>query len=214
MPCSQCQGIEAEFNRRLAERELRRFRRRGPTRQTRLLLADLEPAVTPDSTILDIGGGVGAIHHEMLDAGAISAVHVDASSAYIAAAREEATRLHHLEGVEFVEGDFVELAPSIAPADIVTLDRVICCYPDMPALVGQAADKARVVLGAVYPPNAWWIRIAVRCINYFMRLRDSPFRVFAHPPEAIEAELKKHGLERATRQRTIAWEIATFRRRA
>jgi SAM-dependent methyltransferase len=210
--CSQCRGIETEFNRRLAERELRRFRRRGPTKSTRMLLADLEPVVTPDSTLLDIGGGVGAIHHEMLDAGAVSAVHVDASSAYIDAARDEATRRHHLEGVEFVQGDFVELAPTIVSADIVTLDRVICCYPNMPALVGRAADKTRVVLGAVYPPDVWWIRIAVRCINYFMRLRESPFRVFVHSAEAIEAELKKHGLERATQQRTIAWVAATFRR--
>ncbi len=191
---------------------MRRYRRRGPTKQTRLLLADLEPAVTPDSTLLDIGGGIGAVHHEMLDAAVISAVHVDASSAYIDAAREEATRLGHLEGVEFVQGDFVALAPGIAPADIVTLDRVICCYPDMPALVGNAADKTRHVLGAVYPPDVWWIRVAVKCINYVMRLRESPFRVFVYSTEAIEAELKKHGLELATRQRTIAWEISTFRR--
>jgi hypothetical protein len=212
VPCSQCQGIEAEFDRRLAQRELRRYRRRGPTKQTRLLLADLEPCVTPDSTLLDIGGGIGAVHHEMLDAGAVSAVHVDASPAYLDAAREEATRRHHLEGVEFVQGDFVELAPSIAPAEIVTLDRVICCYPDMPALLGKAADKTQRVLGAVYPPNVWWMRIAVRCINYVMRLRESPFRVFVHPTDAIEAELKKHGLERATEQRTIVWVIATYRR--
>ena len=176
------------------------------------MLADLEPVVTPDSTLLDIGGGVGAIHHEMLDAGAVSAVHVDASTAYIDAARDEATHRHHLEAIEFVQGDFVELAPKLASADIVTLDRVICCYPDMPALVGKAADKAQRVLGAVYPPDVWWIRIAVRCINYVMRLRESPFRVFVHSSDAIEAELKKHGLERATRQRTIAWEISTFRR--
>ncbi len=210
--CSQCEGIEAEFDRRLAERELRRFRRRGPTKSTRLLLADLAAAVTLDSTLLDIGGGIGAIHHLMLDAGAVSAVQVDASSAYIVAARDEATQRRHLEAVEFAQGDFVTLAPSIAPADIVTLDRVICCYPDMPALVGTAADKALLVLGAVYPPDVWWIRIAAKCVNYVMRLRESSFRVFVHSTDALDAELKKHGLERATRQRTIAWEIATYRR--
>src|SRR5689334_22050689 len=123
MACTQCHGIESEFDTRLAQRELRRYRRRGPTRSTKLLLEALEPALTPDSTLLDIGGGVGAIHHEMLDAGAVSAVHVDASPAYIAAASEEATRRHHLEAVEFIQGDFVTLSPGIAPVEIVTLDR-------------------------------------------------------------------------------------------
>ena len=212
MPCSQCQGIESEFNRRLAQRELRRYRRRGPMRSTRLLLEALKPALTPDTTLLDIGGGVGAIHHELLDAGAVSAVQVDASSSYIDAARDEATHRRHLEAVEFVQGDFVELAPGLASADVVTLDRVICCYPDMPALVGAAADKARHTLGAVYPPNTWWMRIVVRCLNYFLRLRESEFRVFVHPTDAIEAVLRKHGLERATRRRTLVWELCTFKR--
>jgi magnesium-protoporphyrin O-methyltransferase len=212
MACCQCRGIENEFDSRLAQRELRRYRRRGPTRSTRLLLDAIKPALTPDSTLLDIGGGVGAIHHELLDAGAVSAVHVDASPAYIDAASEEATRRRHLEAVEFVQGDFVTLAPAIAVADVVTLDRVICCYPDMPALVGAAADKARCIFGAVYPPNTWWMRIGARCVNYIMRLRESEFRVFVHPTDAIEAVLKEHGLERATRKRTLLWEIATFTR--
>jgi hypothetical protein len=210
--CCQCQGIESEFNRRLAQRELRRYRRRGPNRSTRYLLDVLKPALTPDTTLLDIGGGVGAIHHELLDAGAVSAVHVDASSSYVDAAREEATQRHHLEAVVFVQGDFVTLAPELAAAEVVTLDRVICCYPDMPALVGAAADKAQRILGAVYPPNTWWMRIAVRCINYVMRLRESEFRVFVHPTDAIEAVLKEHGLDRATRKRMLLWEISTFTR--
>ena len=212
MPCTQCQGIEAEFDRRLAQRELRRYRRRGPTRSTKLLLEAIKPALTPDSTLLDIGGGVGAIHHELLDAGAVSAVHVDASPAYIDAASDESTRRRHLEAVEFVQGDFVTLVPGIAPADVVTLDRVICCYPDMTTLVGAAADKAQRLLGAVFPPDVWWMRIAVRCVNYVMRLRESDFRVFAHSTDAIEAVLKEHGLERATRRRTLLWLVCTYSR--
>jgi hypothetical protein len=45
-----------------------------------------------------------------------------------------------------------------------------------------------------------------------MRLRESEFRVFVHPTDAIEAVLKEHGLERATRKRMLLWEIATFTR--
>src|SRR5690242_5347651 len=100
MVTCQCSGIEHEFNPRLAERELRRFRRRGLRRSTRLLIDSLRPAVSPGAMLLDVGGGVGAIHHVLLDQGAASATHVDASSAYIAAARDEARRRGHAERVE------------------------------------------------------------------------------------------------------------------
>lgn len=210
--CCQCNGIESEFNTRLAGRELRRFRRRGPRRSTRLLIDSLRWAVSPSATLLDVGGGIGAIHHVLLDKGAARATHVDASSAYIAAARDEARRRGHAERVEFIHGDFVGLAASLPDADVVTLDRVICCYPDMPALVGAAARKSGRAFGAVYPPDVWWIRLGVRCINMLMRLRRSEFRAFVHSPKAIEAVLKEHGLERVTRQRTPAWEIATYAR--
>src|SRR6266508_4007771 len=118
MDCCQCRGMESQFDRGEAERKLRAYRRGGPVLSTR--------------TLLDIGGGVGAIQHELLKAGAARATDVDASNAYLDAARAEAARQGHADRATFHHGDFVALADAIAPADIVTLDRVICCYHDMP----------------------------------------------------------------------------------
>ena len=210
--CCQCDGIESEFNARFAERELRHFRRRGLRRSTRLLIDSLRWAVSPGATLLDVGGGIGAIHHVLLDEGVANATQVDASSAYIATARDEAGRRGHADRLELIHGDFVSLSPSLPDADVVTLDRVICCYPDMPALVGAAARKAGRAFGAVYPPDVLWLRFGVRCINALMRLRRSEFRVFVHSPKAIDAVLREHGLERVTQRRTIAWEVVTYRR--
>jgi 2-polyprenyl-3-methyl-5-hydroxy-6-metoxy-1,4-benzoquinol methylase len=84
MSCAQCEGIETQFGRAAAKRNLRRFRRRGPDKTTRLLIdalrAALEDSKADGATLLDIGAGVGAIHHELLDAGVARAVHVDGSS--------------------------------------------------------------------------------------------------------------------------------------
>ncbi len=212
--CCECQGIESKFDPRTARRDLRRLRRRGPLPTTRLLLDDLRARDVAGASLLDIGGGVGAIHHALLDAGAASAVHVDISPAYLAAAREEATRRGHGDRVRFALGDFVQQAPALPSADIVTLDRVICCYPDLEALVGLAAGKARCVLGAVYPRAAWWVRLGIRVENLLSRLRRSDFRVYLHPPAAIDGVLRAHGLERATLRRTLAWEVATYARPA
>jgi len=212
--CCRCEGLESQFDRKTAERELRRFRRRGPTRSTQLLIDALRDAGVAGASLIDIGGGVGAIHHTLLDAGAASAAQVDISPEYINAARDEAARRGHWNRVLFVHGDFVQLATQMPDADIVTLDRVICCYPDMPALVGGAADRARRVVGAVYPPDTWWMRIGVRAVNALMRLRRSEFRVYMHSPVDIDDVLQRRGLERVTRRRTILWEIAIYERPA
>ena len=210
--CCQCEGIATQFGRETARRELKRFRRRGPNDSTRLLLNDLRAAGVAGASLLDIGGGVGAIHHSLLDAGAREALHVDVSPDYIAAAQDEAGRRGHGDRVRFVRGDFVQVAHELPDADVVTLDRVICCYPDMDLLVGNAALKTRRLFGAVYPRDMWWVRAAVRTINVILRIRRTAFRVFVHSPAAIDGVLRRNGLELVTRHRTVVWEIVVYER--
>jgi len=76
---------------------------------------------------------------------------VDASPASLAVARQLAREKNGLDRIDLVEGDFVRVAPEIDAADVVTLDRVVCCYPDVDGLVGRAAERTRTVLGLVLP---------------------------------------------------------------
>jgi SAM-dependent methyltransferase len=210
--CCQCEGIERQFGRKTVLRELRRLRKRGPAPTTRMLIDALRREGVADASILDIGGGVGAIYHELLASGARDAVHVDVSPDYLSVAREEAERRGHAARVQFVRGDFVDVAPAQRESDVVTLDRVICCYPDMERLVALSAGKARRLLGAVYPREAWWMRFALAAVNVVSGLRRSAFRAFLHPPAAIDAILRAHGLERRSFRRTLAWEVVVYSR--
>jgi magnesium-protoporphyrin O-methyltransferase len=210
--CCQCEGIERQFGRKTARWELRRFRKRGPAPTTRMLIEALGREGVSGASILDIGGGVGAIYHGLLASGARDAVHVDVSPDYLSVAREEAERRGHAARVQFIRGDFVDVAPSLRDSDMVTLDRVICCYPDMERLVALSAGKARRLLGAVYPREAWWMRLAIPTINVVSRLRRSAFRSYLHPPAAIDAVLRAHGLKRRSFRRTLAWEVAVYSR--
>src|SRR3982750_3700676 len=83
--CSSCCGAADFFGERIARRNLRKYRRGGPYGTTRRLLAALRKVPGPKDTLLDVGGGVGVIAHEMLATGTSSAVIVDASSAFLAA---------------------------------------------------------------------------------------------------------------------------------
>lgn len=210
--CHHCRDAESLFDRRDAADRLARYRRRGPERTTRLLIDELRAAGVRDARVLDIGGGVGVVHHELLRAGAALAVDVDASTAYLAAARGESEQQGHAARVTYIHGDFVALAPSIAPAEIVALDRVVCCYPDMPALVGAAAARATRLIGLVYPRDGWWVRAGVGAINLGLRLQRSAFRVFCHPTAAVDAELRRAGLAPRARRLSGPWQVVVYER--
>jgi len=216
MSCLQCEGIEHQFDQREARKKLRSLRRRGPDKTTRMLIdairAALDASDVHDAALLDVGAGIGAIHHELLDGRVTHVVHVDASTAHMAAAREETERRGHSGRVEFVLGDFVALADGLPAADVVTLDRVICCFDDMEGLVGRSAAKARRLYGAVYPRGVSYIRIGVAVINLVQRLKRSTFRAFVHDPARIDAVLRSAGLERASARTTLGWEVVVYAR--
>jgi magnesium-protoporphyrin O-methyltransferase len=201
------------FGERTAARDLKRYRKRGPSKPTRLLLDALRAEGVEGATLLDIGGGVGAIQQELLAAGAARATAVDASPAYLRAAEEEAERRGSRDRISYHHGDFVELADAIEPADVVTLDRVICCYPDVEALVGRSAQRTRRAYGLVYPREAWWTKLGIRAINAGLRLMRSDFRVHVHPDAVVDAVTRDHGLEpRLHRRAGPFWQVALFAR--
>jgi magnesium-protoporphyrin O-methyltransferase len=212
MNCPQCQGIEELFSQKYVDKELTRYRRRGPDKTTRMLTEAIKEAGIDGLSLLDIGGGVGAVQFELLNVGASNAVGVDASTAYLAAAREEAHQRGFAERVSYHHGDFVEVAEDIQPADIVTLDRVICCYPDMEKLVSLSAERARKLYGLVYPRDVWWVKLALVAENLIERLRRSHFRAYVHPTRAVEALVNSSGLKRRSYRQTLVWQVVVYAR--
>jgi hypothetical protein len=210
----QCQGIESLFDQRLASKQLERVRRRGPQKTTRLLIEALRQKGVHGRTLLDIGGGVGAVQHQLLASGLREATDVDASSAYIRAAKSESTRLGFEGRVQYHFGNFIDLAQGIPPADIVTLDRVICCFDDMPGLVGSSAEKARLMYGLVYPRDAWWARLVFRLVNLTHKLRGNQFQVFTHSRAPVEALLERKDLVLGFHRMAGVWQVAVFDRKA
>jgi magnesium-protoporphyrin O-methyltransferase len=177
-----------------------------------MLLDAITPSGVTGATFLDIGGGVGAIQHALMRAGAASGTSVDASPAYLHAARDEATAQGYVDRMRYVEGDFVDASGEVHAADLVTLDRVVCCYPDMPALVDASASRARRAYGLVYPRDTAAARVALRLLNLVLWMSRNPFRAFVHPTEAVEARVRSHGFERSYHARWTIWQVAVFTR--
>jgi magnesium-protoporphyrin O-methyltransferase len=137
---------------------------------------------------------------------------VDGSAAYLDVARQEARRENVLDRIEFVEGDFVARATAIDPADIVTLDRVICCYPDADALVGLSSMRARTAYGLVLPRDRRLVRIAIRLENLWFRLQRKPYRAYAHSTSRVDEIAAANGLRPRSEGHTFFWRVAVYDR--
>lgn len=201
------------YDERIAAADLRRYRKKGPSPWTRALVEALKSEGVQGTTLLDIGGGIGAIQHELLAAGVVSVTSVDASSAYLDAAREEIDRRGLSGRVTYHHGDFVELAPSVPPADIVTLERVLNVYPDWERLAARSAERARRLYGIVIPRNTPFVRFVISMINVVMRLKDKRIRAAIVPIDAIDRVLGTMGFRRHSSTRVgPAWQVAIYRR--
>jgi magnesium-protoporphyrin O-methyltransferase len=201
------------YNQEKAASELRRYREKGPIPSTKALIDALVAEGVEGATVLDIGGGIGAVQHELLAAGAAHVTSVDASASYLEAAREEASRRGVEERVTYRHGDFVEVAESVPPADIVTVDRVINVYPDWERLAGLAAAHAQRRLGLVYPRDTGMTKLVVFAMNLMLRLTRKPVRAYIRPQDAIERIARENGLApHASQDVGPAWHVAVFRR--
>jgi magnesium-protoporphyrin O-methyltransferase len=207
-----CPGYDRQFDERHARRKLAELRRDGPRGTTRQLIDGLAAGRVDGATVLDIGAGVGAVHLALLERGAASAVDVDASRAYVAAARAEAERRGLFERTTYHVGDFTAIAPDLEPADLVALDRVVCCYADVTTLVAEAARLTRRRLGLVYPVDGWWTRLALAAENALQWLRRDPFRAYVHPTVLVDRLVRDAGLEPVHTGRGLLWQLAVYER--
>jgi magnesium-protoporphyrin O-methyltransferase len=212
--CEFAGAVHTQFTRKKAAAELARYRKSGPGITTRFLRDGLAKAGLTSGSLLDVGAGVGALTFELLDRGISSAVAVDASAPYLAAAQAEAARRDRTRTLSFVHGDFVELAPRLPSADVVTLDRVVCCYPDYKPLLNEAIAHTTRGIALSYPRERSFVRLGVRAENALRRLRSNHFRTFVHPVAEMERMIRDDGFELVSRNQTAKWAADVYVRAA
>jgi 2-polyprenyl-3-methyl-5-hydroxy-6-metoxy-1,4-benzoquinol methylase len=211
--CCEPDLYDTQFDVKHARDRLREYRRNGPKGWTARLIEELSRGGVDGLTVLDIGAGVGAVHQALLAAGASTATDVDASGPYIAAAKEEAERRGVGDRVSYVKGDAVAVGADVAEADLVALDRVVCCYVDMDALVRMASTHTRRRLGMVLPKDSRWIRTGVALSNRWSGFRGDPFRFYVHPTDAVLAVAREAGLEPVSVHGGFFWQTLVLERR-
>jgi magnesium-protoporphyrin O-methyltransferase len=201
-----------QFNQKKVEQELNRYREKGPGPTTRLLVDGISRSGALAGTVLDVGSGVGALTLALLERGASSAIAVDASAAYVGAARDEADRRGRSDTIRFVHADFVVAAPGLPAASIVTLDRVVCCYPSCQQLLAAAVARTERCLALSYPRDVWYVRAGMALENGQRCLARNPFRTFVHPVDVIEDIITRAGLTLSSRRQSWMWSADVYLR--
>jgi len=211
--CSPHARSASRFFSRFARSYRRRFARKGFEDCQQHMLTGIAQSGYEDATLLEIGCGVGHLHLHLLEQGARKAVGVDLAPAMIDEARNWAAERGLSSRTEYHVGDFMHMQ-DIAPADIMLMDKVICCYPDVDGLVHRSLAATRRVYALVYPRNTWVMRSGVKLAGLVMRLIGSDFRPYVHDPEQVEQWVRAAGFDKTYQNRTFIWLTQVYSRSA
>ena len=212
--CCAETGCSEFFGERFARRSVKRYRKRGLDKLTRSIFDVVTERGVQDRSVLEIGGGVGALDLELVRAGAARAVNVEVSPAYGRFARELAREARLDDRVEHRVDNVAENGRDVGPADVVVLNRVVCCYPDDERLVAAAAERTRRLLVLTYPSRRLLTRLFVTVQNAAFRLLGRSFRTYIHDPAAIHAAAEARGLSLVLERPGFVWRLAALERAA
>ena len=212
--CCNPRGCDATFTRGFARRVARQYRKRGLGRTARQIVEFLASRGIEGATVLEIGGGVGEIQIALLERGAARTLNLELSPAYDEEARRLLEEAGKTDRAERRIHDIAVDPDGVEPADVVVLNRVVCCYPDYERLLGAAADHAQRLLVFSHPPRNAISRTVVASQNLWFRLLRREFRTFAHPPAAMLGVLEAHGLEPTFAGGGRVWRVDGAERRA
>jgi SAM-dependent methyltransferase len=197
------EGISCCFDRE-SRRMLKDYRKEGLSDTAEAIANAVTGQGFAGSTVLELGCGLGALTFELIRRGASSAVGVDLSPRMIHLANSLANEEGLSHSVTFQLGDGASLR--LPRSDVVILDAVICCYPDVTSLVDNSSSAAGRYYAISIPDDK---RFATMLLRFLLPLqtvifRRSSFRFFVHPGRQIRERLEGRGF-RLMSKSSVGW---------
>jgi magnesium-protoporphyrin O-methyltransferase len=208
--CCARHGQEEFFGERSARRDAARYRRKGADPMARSLARRAAARGLAGTSVLEIGGGVGQVALELLKLGAGTGEVIELLPGYERHVRALAAESGLGDRVSFRTVDLVAEPAAASPADLVVLNKVVCCTPDGIELAGVAASLARRTLVLSHPRQVWWVKASFGLVNLYLRVRRRRFRVFVHSARELEAAVAAKGLVRASERTGPLFRIVAF----
>jgi SAM-dependent methyltransferase len=210
--CTYTQEANTQFGEARARQEAQEYAKNGLNRDAQAIVDAVGERGIKGASLLEVGSGIGSVTFELLKKGVGQAANIEASSAYLEAARALAQQAGVENRVTFRRADFAQEAGQVASADIVVMHRVVCCYPNAPALVEAAAQHSLRLLTLSYPVDKWYMHLYNHVQNLIRRVKGSSFRMYIHPPKVIFETASASGLSLVHESSSGSWRIAVFER--
>lgn len=212
MTCSHCCDANIFFDIKNAKKEQKKYKRKGASGTTKKLINALQDVDKKDKSLLDIGGGIGILQWYFLENGAAKSTDIDASVGYIEMAEQFAKENNWQQKTTFIEGDFNDHASGLSSFDFVTLDRVVCCYPDYQVILKNAIKLSNEYLALTYPMSNWFSRMFNKIGRLYFLFKKSAFKTYIHPSREIEQLFLDHGFISVHRSIKFPWNIQVYKR--
>lgn len=193
------------FDRKRALREMDQYLKNGPKKSTNYLIGPLKDQALSGTSLLDIGGGTGAIILELFGKEVDRAYYLEISHAYAEVFRDQVVLRSLEEHIEIQIGELTENHLKLPRVDVVTLDKVICCYEDYQQLVKLSLQKARKLYAYTIPRDVWWVRAANSVSEFFKSLFSNQLPTYVHPVAVIEKMVLELGFEKIYQKTHREW---------
>jgi magnesium-protoporphyrin O-methyltransferase len=210
--CCDPGGHENLFDARYSGRLAKRYRERGLDKTAARMVAFLTERGVEGASVLEIGGGMGAIQLELLHRGAARATNLELVDSYETDAVRAADAAGFGDRVTRRRLDLARRPDDVEPHDIVVLHRVVCCYRDYERLLGAAASHSTRLLVFSHPPRNLVSRAIFGGENLELRLRRLTFRTYVHDPKALTAAACVIGHRPTYRHHGLGWHVAGLER--
>jgi len=212
MDCQHCCGADQLFDLKGARKEMKKYQKKGPGKSTNKLLEKFNKTDIPGKSLLDIGGGIGAIQWYFQEHQASKTTDIDASRGYLEVASQFAKKNGWGKKGNFIFGDITNLKEKIIPHDYVTLDKVVCCYPDYQSLLTTATELCKDTLGLTFPLRNPISRILILLSRIYFYFRKNPFRTYIHSPENMSAFIQTKGFKPVYQGISFPWHVQVYKK--
>jgi len=188
-----------------------RYQKNGLSRSSKLLLSFILEEGILNRTVADLGCGTGGFSIELLKKGASSSVGIDLSPKMIEMANQLARRTGFDAKVKFELGNAA--VSEVPVADLVIMDKVLCCYSEWEPLLENAMKASRNMVGFIVPRDEgiakWPFRLGVRVVNFFQR-RGEKILFYLHPLDRLDKALRESGFELRKKRGSRYWLVFLY----
>jgi magnesium-protoporphyrin O-methyltransferase len=207
-----CCGADLFFNKKMAAKEYKNYLKKGPSKATSKIIDQLAEKDVAGKSLVDVGGGIGALQWWFLKKGGKHTTDIDASSGYLKQAEIHAAKNGWQEQSRFLLGDCIEIYDEIETVDFITLDKVVCCYPNYKEILNATCKKSTGLVSLSYPMDGIIAQGIKRLADLFFMLLGNPYRPFIHSVKEIRSIFAENGYNRVSYNLAFPWHVETYER--